>query len=361
MRASGVNALRASAANIALPGDFPPPPPPRAQRLAAPAHTHALSLSCSSSSDDDEEQAGALALPRPLDASFGPRSLSRDPEYAALLAKDRPDRVLSSDERALITRMSAPMRPLALRPATAAAGWAPGMAVVVEVAPVTAAEWGWGMDAEAEDGSDVAENGAAAEPPATHCPRRSSGSSGDGLPLGAGMGVVGAGRPSVTSANSAASSPRSPRSGDAAAAATPSMAAPLPGSAGAHGARVSADVPPPLPPPTSMALPPPRAPPPRPLTAAPRPLTAAARLNRTPGAPPRPPARVDPVVDSFLLRQEAFTRFYRERAEAREQLSTPQEQGGGFNAHSRRLLERTGGSPSLVERQAASALRTAHD
>jgi hypothetical protein len=270
---AGLGRSRASA-NLAPPHDFPPVPARGARHALAAGFPDAVLESDSDCDDspvaadvfsdalaagvDDEDDLGDGQLPMPPMPwrQVGPRPLSRDPEMEARKAAQE-RRAVTQEDESLIMRMSIPMRPLALRPATASAGW-PAQAAQQSVAAaqqqpsssVSAMEWGW-----ATEDSD------ASVPQELH--RRNRNSSDGGV------------RPPQTSTSyrTVQTAPRQSQSG---------LAAP-------HGR-------PPMSTPNSNAA-----------------VRAASGPMNVPDSHASPP-----VLDSFLARQMAFMQLYKERRQARE-------------------------------------------
>ena len=267
---AGLGRSRASA-NLAPPHDFPPVPA-RGARHAHAGFPDAVLESDSDCDDspvaadvfsdalaagvDDDDDLGDVQLPMPPMPwrQVGPRPLSRDPEMEARKAAQE-RRAVTQEDESLIMRMSIPMRPLALRPATASAGW-PAEAAQQSVAPaqqqpsssVSAMEWGW-----------ATEDSGARMPQALH---RNGNSSNGGV------------RPPRTSASyrTVQTAPRQSHRG---------LSAP-------HGR-------PPMSTPNSNAA----------VRAAPGPVNVDSHAS-------------PPVLDSFLARQMAFMQLYKERRQARE-------------------------------------------
>ena len=317
--------LRASVANIARPEDFPPVPE-RVHRDrhsrptavlesdeddddTAPLPRHSVDVFTDAVDDDDDEDDGddvpgmPLPPPPPLPwRNLGPRPLSRDPEMEARKAAQEV-KALTQEDEALIMRMSLPMRPLSLRPATAAGAFAGSSGASnghvrsppaprlppVSAAPATsqqrgyvsAMEWGWATDA-----------AATAAPPHGGAPRVSR-TSDSGAHRSSGMVAA------VATVETAARSSMS-RGGGRRLTTPPRPAA----------------VPPP--PPAPAVSPPPRVRVPPPV----RPTTAAARTpvhphdSATSAGVSTPPS--SGRLDTFLARQMAFMQLYKERRQARE-------------------------------------------
>lgn len=395
--------LRAS--NVALPTDFPELPPAAARRSVAfrtpPASPPAAAgedegelevLLMPSSSDDDAGGEAAdrpAPLPLPLSA-FGPRPLSRDPEMEAKLAASaRAEATLSAHDVALIARMSGPLRRVTLRPATAG----PAASAYASAGPsrfdasggrpmAAASQWNWGGTAEAgadddsdDDLDDSASQGGVAAAVVAPAPRAGRSSVGGG---GESPAVV---RPAGRQPSRNATFPRQSSGRGSAAEFQAASAEPEPtdspravprrssssGSGGGlarageriarnNAANAAAAAAPPAETPPRAAWPPP-APRPSPGVAPQRPFTAAAHhgpRSRSNAAAATPAAAPSAELESFLARQEAYNKLYREKA-ARLRAAEEEAASGAaahrpaVNARSRRLLE-AHPAPSLVGR-----------
>ena len=318
------SSLRASVANIARPEDFPPVPErghrERHSRPTAvvesdedddpPLRRQSVDVFIDAVDDEDEDGDDVPGMPLPPPPpmpwrNLGPRPLSRDPEMEARKAAQEV-KALTQEDEALIMRMSLPMRPLSLRPATAAGGFAGSASSngyvrsppaprlpPVSAAPassqqrgyVSAMEWGWATD---EVAAAPAHHGGAAQLP----PRVSRSGAGNA------RSSSGTGAPVEVAARTSMS-----RGGDRRLT-TPPRAAAVPQPAPVISA-----------PPPRVRVPPP-GPPVRPTTAAAR--TPVHQHESAAGSTPPSSGR----LDTFLARQMAFMQLYKERRQAREATQT---------------------------------------